>query len=236
MKKIVSTIALVSFVASSSGCISLKLADSRPGSKPLAAVCEKRIAVLVFKDRRTVTKLDRQLADAPAVAVSRAIADKFREYCPETVEFIDRQTGAAEEKPSAALTATDKFDFLLTGTLDRFHSEFEDKYQTVRFTGAFVAGLTIPVGLLLLPVLMAGNVDHVSDVDFTISLVEASTGKILWTERSEFRDREKIAYLQADSGRIEDKLNRNLERATSAMFANVSSAYKSRQTSYALKL
>lgn len=223
MKRIVSILALACFISSSSGCMTLKLPDSKPGSRPLAAICGKRTAVLVLEDRRTVTKLDWSLAEDSAVAVSRALADKFREYCPDTVKFIDCQAGGAEATP--ALTVSGNFDFLLSGSLDRFQSEYEDKYQVLRLTGAFVAGATAPVGLLLLPVLMAGYADHVTDVDFTLSLVDVSTGTILWKERNEFRDRETIAFMKATGGRIEDKLNMHLESATSSIFANVSSAY-----------
>lgn len=228
MKKTVSLLALASFVASSSGCVTLKLPDSKPGSSARAAICEKRTAVFVLEDRRTETKIDRYLDDKPSVAVSKALADKFREHCPDKVEFIDRQVGAAEVKLSSASTAKDDFDYLLTGTLDQLHSEYEDKYQALRMTGAFVAGLTVPVGLLLMPVVMAGDADHVTDFNFTVSLVEASTGTILYTGRSEFKDRERVAIVKASVARIEEKLNTHMERATSAMFANISSAYKSK--------
>jgi len=229
MKRMVSLLALVCFIVSSSGCMTIKLADSKPGSHHPAAICKRQTDILVLEDRRTVTKLDRALAEPPAVAVSRALADKFREYCPDTVKFIDQKTGSADAKPT--LTAPSNFDLLLTGSLDRFQSEYEDQYSGLRLAGAMIAGLTTPVGLLLLPIVMAGYADHVTDVDFTLSLVEASTGTILWTKRSEFRDRERITFVKATGGRIEEKLNTHLESATSSIFANVSSAYKRRQNS-----
>lgn|GEM_PF-6971393 len=231
MKRIVSLLALVCFTASGSGCITLKLTDSKPGSRPFAAICEKRTAVFVLDDKRTVTKLDRQLAESPAVAISRAVSDKFHEYCPDTVKFIGHQAGSTEVKHYNTLTASDNFDFLLTGSIDRFQSEYEDKYFGLRMAGSLIAGMTIPVGLLLLPVISAGYVDHVTDVDFTLSLVEVSSGMIVWSKRSEFRELENVAFVEATGARIEEKLNSHLESATSAMFAHISSAYKRRQNS-----
>lgn len=228
MRRIVLPLAITCFIASSSGCITLKLSDSKPGSRPRAAICEKRTAVLVLEDKRTVTTLDRRLEENPAAAVSRALADKLREYCPDSIEFINRQGDAAERKPFGVLTANDNFDFLLTGNIDRFVSNFDDKYQGLRMAGAITAGLTIPVGLVLLPFLYAGYADHVTDVDFTLSLVDVPTGAIIWTKRSEFRDRERITYLKASGARIEEKLNKYLESATSDTFTNISSAYMRR--------
>lgn len=224
MKRIVSLLALACFTVSSSGCMTIKLADSKPGSRVPAAICEKRTAVLVVEDKRTVTKLDRTMSESPDIALSKALADKFREFCPDTVKFIDQKTAAADAKPAPA--APGNFDFLLTGSLDRFQSEYEDEYSALRMAGAMLAGFTIPVGLLLVPIVIAGHADHVTDIDFTLSLVDASSGTIIWTKRSEFRDRERIAFVKASGGRIKDKLNRYLEETTSSIFANVSSAYK----------
>ena len=132
-------------------------------------------------------------------------------------------------KSSSDSAGTENFDFLLTGTLDRLDSDFEDKYYGLRMAGSIVVGMTIPVGLLLFPVLFVGDVDHITNFDFKISLVEASTGSILWSGASEFSAKERVAFINTSRTLIEEKLNSHMESATTTMFANISSAYKRRQ-------
>jgi hypothetical protein len=130
------------------------------GEYPKKDICDKKTGVLLFDDKRNVHEMDRFFEKTPTEVVGDLLVTKFKAHCGENVHSVEYKTSELDSSLMEKLNKDNGFDYLLVGSLSSFSSNFEDKNSGLRMVGSVISGLTFPIGLVIFPFVMMGNLFH----------------------------------------------------------------------------
>jgi len=192
-------------------------------------ICDKKIGVLTFNDKRNVRdrNMDNFFEETPTKVFKDLLVSKFKAHCGDNAHPIDFDSNKIDKDLIIKINNDNEFDYILVGSLNSFSSNFKDKNSGLRMVGAVVSGLTFPIGLVIFPFILLGDVDQITDIQVdNIALIDVRSERVLWRGRTNKQIIETIPYTNAGMKTNEERYNDFGKEIVDNIFQNISLSYE----------
>ena len=194
----------------------------KPYEASTPEICRSSFGMIVFKDKRVNKKIDSLFDQDVNVVLTQELISNLNYQCPKQFELLDNE-GSDASSGEAHKILESRFDYVLSGEINSFTVETYDKYRGARMAGAVVAGLTAPIGFVALPVLSAGDVELIVDVEIdNLSLVDVKNSTIVWQGTFQKKQNEKVSAVKVGVSLLEDKVNEIMPQFYQHVYQNIS--------------
>lgn len=205
-----------------------------PTEKNIAEFTKNKLGVLVFEDsrpRNEVTSAGGNTMNLADHLFEKEVPDMINDL---TVNHFDKNQGShgsivrLPQKFNDLQISNDGnlpngliVDYLLVGNIKHFTAHIFDDHYGARMTGSFFAGLTV-VGIVFMPLIMAGDVDLNSEIEFdNLLLIKVDGPQILWKGKVRNTNKSEIALFSAGVDSTLDFHAENTKKSIQSIYNNI---------------
>lgn len=115
-----------------------------------------------------------------------------------------------------------KIDYLLLGVVNHYTVSLYDKNYGIKMAGSFIAGLTAPIGLVLIPLILSGECDLKNEIEIAnLYLLQAQEPQILWRGNYKYISNEEFYCNEINSDKILKSYSNNTKKAIQTIYDNI---------------
>ena len=228
MKKVFSIICLFLCIVSCAPKYTVNY-DIQPTAEMPPGLANKKIGILLFEDNRPA--IEKTASAGSTVfcgdnSFEKPIIEMLNDLM---IKHFNANMGnngnviGIIQKINEIDIGQQKVDYLLLGVVNHYAVSSHDEHYGIKMAGSVIAGLTAPIGLILMPFILLGECELKNEIEVVdLYFIQAHEPQILWRGNYKHTASEQLYCNEINNEKISKSYSNNTQKAIQSIYDNIS--------------